>query len=286
MGYGIAFLSRAVLLIALSGASLLDAQDLVKPAASPMMPFELVSGFLVVVNGRIGNLDDLKFILDTGASKSVIDRKVADRLGLPRRAGAVLNFERRIPVGWTDIPELQVGPLRAEGVRLMVVDLAKYFEFGKHADGIIGLDLLSRSNKFTIDYRRRVVSLQLPEERHADRAASACFLVPLVIQGQQIQVVVDTGLQGIVLYKNGLHKQLPKLRMEGGATNVTMGPIRASQIRLRDVQISGAEAVVTVLLIDDPDGGALPGVDGYLGPASLAAERVEFDFVRSVLRWQ
>jgi predicted aspartyl protease len=286
MRHAIALISSAVLLVGLSCALPLHAQDLVKPAVSPIVPFELVSGFLVVVNGRIGDLDGLKFILDTGATRSVIDRKVADRLGLPRRAGAVLNFERRIPVGWTDIPELQVGPLRAEGVRLMVVDLAKYFELAKHADGIIGLDLLSRSNKFTIDYRRRVVSLQLSEEGLANRAPSACFLVPLVIQGKRMQAMVDTGLQGIVLYKNGLRKQLPKLRVEGGATNVAMGPLPATQIRVPGVQIAGADVVATVLLIDDPDGGALPEIDGYLGPAFLRAERIEFDFVRGVLRWQ
>jgi hypothetical protein len=42
----------------------------------------LVSDFLVVVKGGIGNLDDLKFIVDTGATWSVIDRKVAVRLTL------------------------------------------------------------------------------------------------------------------------------------------------------------------------------------------------------------
>jgi hypothetical protein len=30
----------------------------------------------------------------------------------------------------------------------------------------------------------------------------------------------------------------------------------------------------------------LPGVDGYLGPATLQAKRIEFDFGVKVLRWQ
>jgi hypothetical protein len=30
----------------------------------------------------------------------------------------------------------------------------------------------------------------------------------------------------------------------------------------------------------------MPGVDGYLGPASLQAKRIEFDFDAMVLRWQ
>ena len=53
------------------------------------MPFELVAGFLVVVDGQIGNLNGLKFILDTGATHSLIDQKVADRLQLPLAAESI-----------------------------------------------------------------------------------------------------------------------------------------------------------------------------------------------------
>jgi hypothetical protein len=61
------------------------------------VPFDLVSDFLVVVKGGIGNLDDLKFIVDTGATWSVIDRKVAERLLLNRRPGRIMNFNRFNP---------------------------------------------------------------------------------------------------------------------------------------------------------------------------------------------
>jgi hypothetical protein len=76
------------------------------------------------------------------------------------------------------------------------------------------------------------------------------------------------------------------MRTEGESVKVTMGRIRATKVRLPDVRIFGPEEVTTVLLIDGPGKGALPGVDGYLGPASLHAKRIEFDFDASVLRWQ
>jgi hypothetical protein len=102
---------------------------------SPTIPFELVSDFLVVVKGQIGDLDGLKFIIDSGATRSVIDRKLADRLRLQRHTGKVMNFDRLILVEWADIPDLRIGSLRSEALRVMVVKLAEYSEFAKNVDG-------------------------------------------------------------------------------------------------------------------------------------------------------
>ena len=250
------------------------------------MPFELVSGFLVVVNGQIGNLDGLKFILDTGATHSLIDRKVADRLRLARRAGEVMTFDRHVAVDWADIPELRVGPMRVGALRVMVLKLAEYSEFGEHADGIIGLDLLSRSKKFSIDYDSRSVSFQPAPDGTPDRSSYGCFVVPLVVQGVHMHLAVDTGFRGILLYGNRLRKRLPKMRMEGESTSVAMGRLRTTQVKLPGVQIVGPEMVASVFLIDGPDEQALPGLDGFLGPASLQAKRIEFDFDARTLRWQ
>jgi predicted aspartyl protease len=260
-------------------------QDIGKPAVGPTV-IELVSGFLVVVDGQIGNLDGLKFILDTGASHSLIDRKVADRLRLPRRPGDVVNFDGHIAVAWADISGLRVGPMSTETLSVMVVKLAELSELAGAADGIIGLDVLSRSKKFTIDYDRRTVSIQIADDATPVRATSAYFVVPLVVQGLRMELIVDTGLQEIVLYKNRLNKRLPKVRTEGKLTNVAMGRLRGTRVELPGVRIAGAEVVATAILIDGPDEHVLPGVDGVLGTTFLSAKRIKFDFDARVLRWQ
>jgi hypothetical protein len=272
-------------LLSISG---LNAQEFgSKPSVSPTIPFELVSGFLVVVNGEIGNLHGLKFILDTGASHSLIDRKIADTLRLRRRSGEVISFDRRISVEWADIPELRVGPLRDEAVRIMVVKLAEYSEFAEHVDGIIGLDLLSKSRRFSIDYDRRTVSFQLEENGTPEHSPAVCFVIPLILQGAPVHLVVDTGLQGILLlYEHRLRKRLPNMRIEGKPSTVLMGRLRTTQVRLPGLQIVGEQVATTVFLIDGPDEDSLPGVDGYLGPMALHAKRIEFDFDARVLRWQ
>ena len=76
------------------------------------------------------------------------------------------------------------------------------------------------------------------------------------------------------------------MRIEGESTNVAMGRLRGTQVRLPGVRIVDAEVVSAAILIDGPDDNALPGVDGYLGPTTLQAKRIEFDFDAKVLRWQ
>ena len=78
-------------------ASPLGAQDFGNTSARSTIHFELLSDFLVVVNGDLGNLHGLKFIVDTGASYTLIDQKVADRLKLQRHPGKITNFDPRRP---------------------------------------------------------------------------------------------------------------------------------------------------------------------------------------------
>jgi len=250
------------------------------------VPFDLVSDFLVVVKGGIGNLDDLKFIVDTGATWSVIDRKVAERLLLNRRPGRIMNFNRFIPTEWADVTELHVGPIRAQGVQVMVMNLAKYSSFAKNVDGIIGLDLLSRSKKLTIDYNRRTLYFEPPENLTISRSLPGGFLVTVVVQGLPVRLWVDTALPDILLYRDRLRKRLTKLSTEGEPKAITMGRIAGAKVALPDVRIGGPPRIITVVLIDGPDEHSMPGIDGYLGTASLHANRIEFDFTQMVLEWQ
>jgi len=278
--------SRTILVLGMISTSLTRAQDVVGSSTSRTMPFELVSGFLVVVNGQVGNLNGLTFILDTGASNSVIDAKVADRLRVPRSAGKVMTFDRRIPVEWTEIPELRVGPIVARALRVMVIDLARYSPYGKDVDGVVGLDLLTRSDYLSIDYDRRILSFQLADGHPDERAPVRGFKIPIVVQGATVQFLVDTGIQGIMLYRDRVRKQLPNMRMEGVPIEAVESGMRATKVRLPGMRIGRSDQVRTVFLIDGPDQGDLPGVDGILGAASLHAKRIDFDFTRMVLNCQ
>lgn len=261
-----------------------DTQEAGPSQTTTPIPFELASNFLVVVHGGVGNLDDLKFIVDTGSTWSVIDHKVAEKLQLNRRPGRIMNFDRHIRTEWANVTSLRMGPIRAEGVQVMVMDLAKYSEFAKDVDGIIGLDLLTRCRKFTIDYAKKLAYLD-PVDKGTSHPSNG-FLTAIVVQGVAIHLWVDTGRPDVLLYGDRLRKRLPKLRTEGEAKTVTEGRVVGSRVALPGVRIAGQEEVIRVLLIDGPDEHRMPGIDGYLGTASLHAKRIEFDFAKMVMWWE
>jgi predicted aspartyl protease len=276
---------RVVLFFALVSGSLLNAAD-VSNVSSTTASFELGLDFLVIVNGRIGELDGLKFILDTGSSYTVIDENVAQRLRLPRRPGKVTNFDRAIPVEWTEIGALRAGPIQARRANVLVAKLRDYSEFAQGVDGIIGLDLLSRGEKLSIDYERQVVSFEAASGQDGGPAPFRSLVVPITIQGARMTLLVDTGLHDVLLYKDRLRKGLPNVRTEGESHVAVIGRLHATKVNLPGVKIAGPETVETVFLIDGPEHGNPSGIDGYLGPLSLHARRLELDFAGHRLRWQ
>jgi hypothetical protein len=46
------------------------------------LPIQLYRDYLVVVEGSIGNLETLAFIIDTGAYPSMVDQRISAALGL------------------------------------------------------------------------------------------------------------------------------------------------------------------------------------------------------------
>ena len=281
------FLSGSIgflLLAALTAQA--SAQDSERPCAEKPLSFDLVSSFEVVVRGQIGNQNGLRFILDTGSSYSVIDRGVADKIGLHRSPGTVFNYDRDLAVEWADVPDVRIGPLRVGGMRMMVARLADISEFANSVDGIIGLDVLSRAEKIEIDYERRRVSFELDEGCANRPSAVKAFLVTVAIQGVPMRLMIDTGLQYILLYRDRLSSAIPRLRTEGEPRNAVFGRLQATRVNLPGVQVFRKEAVTPVFLIESPKKTELGGIDGYLGPASLHAKRVELDFAAMTLRWQ
>jgi len=123
-----------------------SALDLQHPCPSLALPFDMVSNFEVVVQGQIGELDGLKFILDTGSSHSVIDRRVADRIGLHRRPGKVFNFDRDLAIEWADVPMFGSADAHRERPH-EGRQTRRDSEFADNVDGIIGLDVLSRPGR-------------------------------------------------------------------------------------------------------------------------------------------
>jgi predicted aspartyl protease len=263
--------------------------DKVSPAA-PLgeLPFRLSDGYLISVEGQIGTQAHLKFILDTGASISMVDSKIADRLKLKRLSTESFNFDRKLSWEQATFPEVRFGPNRATNIVMLVGHLAKYSEFARNADAIIGLDLLRLSN-FTVDYdARKIIFHSLAQATAAppNNPLSKFLILEILVQGHPVRLVVDTGFAGILVFEERLRMSVPELAVDT-ALNVTMGGrLHAKQTTLHGVVIGPTRGDVSVLLTKAPSTDMLPGIVGVVGITALNARRVNFNFQERSLTWE
>lgn len=254
----------------------------VQSAANDTIPFHLGNGFLLFVEGRVGNVGPLKFILDTGATQTILDARIADKLALRRQKGRVLNYDRSASIEWAVLPELQIGPLDAQNVRLMVGDLKEFTDYAAGVDAIVGLDVLRRLQSMRIDYDAMTISLKPIGNLFATPQPTQAFTVALPVQGHIVYLMVDTALQGILLYQN----RVRQLKFTDRISRVHIGRLLGDQAKLSGVRIGPQELQMPVLILPEAPTALSTDIGGYIGIDALSARLVEFDFAANTLRWQ
>ena len=261
----------------------------VRPSTtSEEIPFRLSHGFLIVVEGRVGNLNGLKFILDTGTSTSVLDRRIADKLHLSRQPYHVVNYAKTVGVESATIPDVQFGPVHATDKNMLIADLGKFSDFARDADAVIGVDLLQLNN-LTFDYNtRRVIFSPI---NHSIQGTDVepepqSFTVDVQVQGHSVCLILDTGLDGVLLYEDRIRADVPGLRMEPGVKKVTIGRrMNAKLATLPGMRLGPRIMDGRVLLMEGPPGNTLEGVDGFIGITPFHTTRVALDFASKTIRW-
>jgi hypothetical protein len=109
------------------------------------IPIRLYWGYLVVVEGSIGNVQKLNFLVDTGAYPSVVDQKIAHHLGLAEQAGRVNLSSKSVQTRLVVLPSLRIGPIRVESLPVLTEDLSFFQKaIGPKVDAIVGLDVLRK----------------------------------------------------------------------------------------------------------------------------------------------
>jgi hypothetical protein len=247
------------------------------------VPIRIFRGFLVVVEGRFGpNLEHQNFLLDTGTSPSIINKDLAAPLDLTKSSALLASLGKDSKVQSAVLPEIEIGPIRAVSVPILLSDLSQLeSDLGIPIAGIIGLDVLSRAS-FSLDYARKSiefgkftpggVTVPLP-------AGSSIPLAEVNWGGTPKRLVVDTGSEQLVL----LGKQPPlggMLRSSDGPGGTASAVSVASRLAVQ--QLPPANIVLAGKKFSGAKAYWVPGSDasdwdGLLGVRSLGFRRVSFD---------
>ena len=127
------------------------------------IPFTLAGrgGAAVVVPVHVNGTGPYQFILDTGATLTCVDEKLADRLELPKPVGMIgygATVGETGTVGLHRISTLSVGGATASRLTACALDLERMHQVGLEVDGLLGLNFL-KSFKVSLDFERKTLSL-------------------------------------------------------------------------------------------------------------------------------
>ena len=252
------------------------------------VPIRLFWNYLVMVEGSIGNVQKLHFLVDTGAYPSIVDQKIARNLGLAEQPARVNLANKSVPTGRVILPSLIVGPVRAEALPVLTQDLS-YMQkaVGYKVDAIIGLDVLRRSS-FTIDYRSKEIRFGPVEGLTFSAPFEADVPVVTIrtrLLNQQLRLVVDTGCPDVMLFESRLPHSIGWRTLGTQETSNASGTLRLRKVWIREVYL-GQETIggQAALIVNDhkDDGGDF---DGVLGMRAPQQSKIAFDFERRRFSW-
>ncbi|HEX3820739.1 MAG TPA: retropepsin-like aspartic protease [Candidatus Sulfotelmatobacter sp.] len=253
----------------------------------PDLPFHLYQGYLVVVEGRIGNLDHQNLLLDTGTSPSMIDSSAAKKLDLSGTADGISLFNKQIAAERIVLHDLQIGPLRRRDFQVMVADFSKIAnDLGTHLDGVIGLDVLG-AQSFTIDYKKQRISFHASRQRHsAPFSAGPQFITVKFNTGnRELHLLVDTGTPHLVIFKQALQDLDYEWSPVTGSGKNLSGIVSYRDIILPKAmlgaEIIGPERASVVVNQKNVE----TEYDGLIGVSLLRPNQLSFDFENRVLGW-
>lgn len=169
-----------------------------------------------VVSVSIGELRDLRFLVDTAATRSVIAPWVRLALGLrslEARDEEVTAAGGALGVPGYILPPLRIGNAVQHELRVVVLDVGNNKSWiGEKLDGILGTDFLRNYDIWinagegkidfnAVSYRARVpASSDAAYARVSFQTVGAGFMVvPITVNGREIQAVLDTGASRSVL---------------------------------------------------------------------------------------
>jgi predicted aspartyl protease len=306
---------RAVIALAgLIAASLAvrssHAQDAAAPSqavpAAPAAPGDVIAigqdlNKRMTVPVHIDGAGPYRFLIDTGAERTVISQELAQRLSLgPGKPVRIHTMTDAADVSTAIIPNLKVGQNSIDNLSAPTLAAANI-----GAVGMLGVDSLE-SHRVTIDFPAKKISIASSEKRpefwgpdvivvRGRTLLGRLILADAQIDGEKIVVVVDTGSE-VTIGNSALRRKLQSKRAISKTTpvelvSVTGGKSTADYTWVRRIKLGGVNIDNMPIGFADVHPFIQLGLRDrpaiLLGMDSLRLfERVSVDFAKKEVRFQ
>lgn len=272
--------------LALTTASVFASSKAPEPT-NISVPFELLRGHLVIVEGTIGALSGRRMVFDTGSSPTILDAAIARQLGLEGPASRLEMFNGDSLARTSVLPALMLGPVTAKSLPVLVADLSfVQRDVGVRIDAIIGLDVIRTS--FVIDYEEKVIrfgALPALHESVPFETAPPLVTVKMEIQGQPARVLVDTGASGLLLFRKEHRFDLLSIIRTQTANNIS-GAFQREQVEISHVRLGELDLGRRTAYLASARESVSRDYDGLMGIPALGMKQIAFDFERGVISWK
>jgi hypothetical protein len=258
--------------------------------AKTSVGFQLYRNYLIVIQGSVGPLKGLNFLLDTGANTTVLDPRLAQKLHLDATPTSVAVPSGRAEGGIGAIPSLRFGPIHKDNIRVFIMDLS----FLQHAlpiqiDGILGLDVLGQST-FVIDYSSRKIRFSpaspMPDSIPLQLEDGLAF-VDAVVNHTRVRLLVDTGAPSMIIFEEVPNWQSgPKgddAQPSPRPSSTKIGDFERKRERQISFSLGAVEFGHESALVASNHKDAGHDFDGMMSPVALGITRVEVNLTQRTL---
>ena len=220
---------------------------------STLLEYDADKANRMTVPVNIDGSGPYRFVVDTGAERTVIATDLAERLNLiPGKTSVVHSMTEVSRIGTVIIPELEVAGRMVRDINAPALERGHL-----GAEGMLGVDSLQRQ-RISFDFGRQEMSITPSKKREEKWPKDAIIvtarsvfghlvLIDAAVDGQKVWVIVDTGSQ-VTVANEALRRKLARKGKLGlthpvEMISVTGGRTIVDRTKVNLIRIGGVDIV-------------------------------------------